>query len=69
MVYVNTSNVLPENPKIISDTFGSQWAESILKVPGKNGSTAQIVYGVDTVAKKIWRTDGQSLECISDKRV
>ncbi|MGM9965217.1 MAG: hypothetical protein ACI32Z_08775 [Clostridium sp.] len=22
-VYINTSNVLPENPKIISDTFGS----------------------------------------------
>jgi len=37
MVYVNTSNVLPENPKIISDTFGSQWAESILKVPGRTG--------------------------------
>jgi hypothetical protein len=27
------------------------------------------VYGVDTVAKKIWRTDGQRLECISDLKV
>lgn len=68
-VYINTSNVLPENPKIISDMFGSQWPESILKVPGKTGDSAQYVYGVDTVAKKIWRTDGNTLTCISDFRV
>ena len=68
-VYINTSNVLPENPKIISDMFGSQWAESILKVPGKTGDSPQYVYGVDTVAKKIWRTDGNTLECISDFKV
>lgn len=68
-VYINTSNVLPENPKIISDMFGSQWPESILKVPGKTGDSVQYVYGVDTVAKKIWRTDGNTLTCISDFRV
>ena len=68
-VYINTSNVLPENPKIISDMFGSQWPESILKVPGKTGDSPQYVYGVDTVAKKIWRTDGNTLECISDYKV
>lgn len=68
-VYINTSNVLPENPKIISDMFGSQWPESVLKVPGRTGDSPQYIYGVDTVAKKIWRTDGNSLECISDFRV
>ena len=68
-VYINTSNVLPENPKIISDMFGSQWPESILKVPGKTGDAPQYVYGVDTVAKKIWRTDGTSIQCISDFKV
>ena len=68
-VYINTSNVLPENPKIISDMFGSQWPESILKVPGRTGDAPQYVYGVDTVAKKIWRTDGNILECISDFKV
>ena len=68
-VYINTSNVLPENPKIISDMFGSQWAESVLKVPGRTGDSPQYVYGVDTVAKKIWRTDGNVLECISDFKV
>ena len=68
-VYINTSNVLPENPKIISDMFGSQWPESVLKVPGKTGDSAQLVYGVDTVAKKIWCTDGNTLTCISDFKV
>lgn len=68
-VYINTSNVLPENPKIISDIYGSQWADSVIKIPGKTGDSAQYVYGVDTVAKKIWRTDGNSLICISDFRV
>jgi hypothetical protein len=38
-VYINTSNVLPENPKVISDMFGSQWPESVLKVPGKTGDS------------------------------
>lgn len=68
-IYINTSNVLPENPKIISDMFGSQWPESVLKVPGKTGDSVQYVYGVDTVAKKIWRTDGNSITCISDFKV
>lgn len=68
-VYINTSNVLPENPKIISDVFGSQWAESVIKSPGKFGDSKTYIYGVDTVAKKIWRTDGNSLQCISDFKV
>lgn len=68
-VYINTSNVLPENPLVITDMYGSQWAESILKVPGRNGTSTQWVYGVDTIAKKIWRTDGNSFECISDGKV
>lgn len=61
-VFINTSNVLPENPKIISDIYGSQWPESVIKTPYG-------IYGVDTVAKKIWRTNGETFECISDFRV
>lgn len=61
-VFINTSNVLPENPKMLSDTFGTQWSESVIKTP-------YYVYGVDTVGKKIWRTDGQVFETISDFRV
>lgn len=61
-VYINTSNVLPENPKIISDTFGSQWKDSIIQTPAA-------IYGVDTIGKKIWRTNGEMFECISDFKV
>lgn len=58
-VFINTSNVLPDNPLILSDKFGTQWEESVIKTP-------YYIYGVDTVAKKIWRTNGQTIECISD---
>lgn len=61
-IYINTSNVLPENPLVVSDTFGSQWKESIIKTP-------RGIYGVDTFAKKIWRVTGKELECISDFKV
>ena len=58
-VFINTSNVLPDNPLVLSDMFGSQWSESVLKTP-------YYIYGVDTVSKKIWRTNGQTFEIISD---
>lgn len=61
-VYINTDNVLPKNPRVISNMFGSIWADSIVK-------TSRYVYGIDTVAKKIWRTNGEQLELISDLKV
>lgn len=61
-VFINTSNVLPENPKMLSDTFGSQWSESVIKTP-------YFVYGIDTVGKKIWRTNGAKFEIISDFKI
>jgi hypothetical protein len=60
--YINTSNVLPENPKVISDLYGTTWQESVVKT--KTG-----IYGIDTVAKKIWQSDGQTLINISDLKV
>lgn len=61
-VFINTSNVLPENPRMLSTNFGSQWIESVEVTPN-------FVYGVDTVAKKVWRTDGASFEVISDFKI
>ena len=61
-VFVNTNKVLPDNPRIINDMLGSQWKESIIQTP-------YYVYGVDTVAKKIWRTNGQKVEILSDFKV
>lgn len=46
--FINTLQVLPENPVILSDSFGSQWHDSIVQTP-------YAIYGVDTVAKKIWK--------------
>jgi len=61
-VYINTDNVLPKNPKIISNTFGSLWDGSIIK-------TSRYIYGVDTVGKKIWRTNGETFDTISDLKI
>lgn len=61
-VFINTSNVLPENPNVLSDMYGTQWSESVVKTPS-------FIYGVDTVGKKIWRTNGQVFETISDFKV
>ena len=61
-VFINTDNVLPKTPRIFSNMYGSQWADSIVKTP-------YYIYGVDTRAKKIWRTNGQALEIISDFRL
>lgn len=47
-VFITTSNVLPETPNVVSDMLGSQWADSVIQTPYG-------IYGVDTVAKKIWK--------------
>ena len=47
-VFITTSNVLPETPNILSDMLGTQWADSVIQTPYG-------IYGVDTVAKKIWK--------------
>lgn len=60
-VYINSNNVLPERLTIISDTIGSQWQDSVVKTP-------YAIYGVDTVAKKIWKYEDQ-LEILSDFKI
>lgn len=61
-IYINTSNALPDNPLIVSDTYGSKWADSVILTPYG-------VFGVDVDSRKIWKTDGQKLEIISDFKV
>lgn len=62
-VFINTKNVLPEELTMITDTYGTQWPESVIK------SEAGYVYGVDTISKKIWRVKEQNIELISDFKV
>ena len=47
---------------VISDTYGSQWKDSIIQTPGG-------LYGVDTVARKIWRVKNGQIELLSDFKV
>lgn len=61
-VFINTSNILPENPRVLSSNFGSIWKDSILE-------TINTVYGFDTISKKIWKTDGQSFTILSDLKM
>lgn len=46
--YINTQVVLPDNPNILSDSFGTKWPDSVVQTP-------YAIYGVDTVAKKLWK--------------
>ena len=70
LAYMTTNNVLPEKLTILSDSFGSQWADSIIKVPMKIGDTnSSVIFGVDTVAKKIWMCSNRDVTCISDFKV
>jgi len=60
-LHMNVAPVISQ-PTMISDILGSQWQDSILK-------TDSYIYGVDTIAKKIWRTNGSTIETISDTKV
>ena len=62
--YLAFKSVLQTNGIVISDMYGSMWKDSVIKSEGRN-----LVYGVDTVAKKIWRASDQGMELISDHKV
>ena len=47
-VFITTANILPDTPYFLNNEFGTQWQESVIKTP-------TCLYGVDTVAKRIWR--------------
>ena len=59
--YLPSRNVLPSQVSIITPDYGSMWKDSILKVPD-----SPVIFGVDTVAKKIWKLSTQGIEFISD---
>ena len=61
--YLASRNVLPAQVTTLSKDFGSMWKNSVIQTPNN------LIYGVDTVAKKIWRTNGQNVEFISDHHV
>ena len=58
-ILIKGAGVLSENIIPLSTNYGSSWRDSII-------STTGFVYGVDTTAKKIWRTNGENFEIVSD---
>lgn len=59
--YLASKNVLPAQLSIITPDYGSMWKDSILKVPD-----SPVLFGVDTVARKIWKLSTNGIEFISD---
>lgn len=59
--YLASRNVLPAQVSIITSDYGSMWKDSILKV-----SDSPVLFGVDTVARKIWKLSTNGIEFISD---
>lgn len=61
-IFLKGAGVLPELVQPLSTEYGTTWKDSIVQSPN-------YVYGVDTVGKKIWRTDGRHFELISDFKI
>lgn len=61
-IAVGAAKIIPDSLSVISDMYGTQWPESVCVTPNA-------VYGLDTVGKKIWKTDGKTFETISDFKV
>ena len=61
-IYLKGAGILPMIVRPISTNYGSIWKDSIVVTPN-------FIYGVDTKAKKIWRTNGETFEIISDFRI
>ena len=61
-IQIGAQKVLSDTLTMISTDVGTQWPESVC-------CSQNYIYGLDTVAKKIWRTNGRNFECISDFKV
>lgn len=61
-VFLRGAGTLPSLVVPLSNNYGTQFKDSVI-------CSTNYVYGVDTVAKKIWRTNGKTFEVISDFKV
>ena len=59
--YLASRDILPSQVQIITSDYGSMWKDSIISIPD-----AQVIFGVDTVARKIWKLSTNGIEFISD---
>ena len=68
MAYINTDEILPNTPNIISESYGSTWADSVIITP-QDGETSIAIFGIDTYAKKIWMYSGGAFTILSSLQV
>ena len=62
-IHIYGHGVLPEQMTIVSQDYGSKYADSVIKTPIG-------IYGIDTDAKKIWRFSSNSgFETLSDMKI
>lgn len=65
-IHINYNKILPDKGLVLTSDIGSKWQDSIVKTPYG-------IYGVDTVAKKIWQITGSGnsskVNIISDFKV
>lgn len=61
-LFIESPQILPERLLILSDKYGSTHPTSIVK-------TQSGVYGIDIEQRKVWRTNGQNFELISDFKI
>ena len=61
-IFLRGSGVISELVQPLSIEYGTTWKDSVIQTPN-------FIYGVDTVGKKIWRTNGKQFELISDFKV
>lgn len=54
---------------MLSNTYGSQWIDSIVKSGDGSQGDMGCVYGVDTVSKVIWQIQGSTVNVISNMKV
>jgi hypothetical protein len=61
-IFLKGSGVISELVQPLSIEYGTTWKDSVVQTPN-------YIYGIDTVGKKIWRTNGKQFELISDFKV
>ena len=63
---VNTGEVLADKVTMLTDTYGSQWIDSVILTGDGSSSDQGAIYGVDTTNKAIWMVSGSSFKVISN---
>ena len=65
-IFINYNKILPEVAVVLTSDIGSKWIDSIVKTPYG-------IFGVDTVAKKLWQIKGSGsssrVNIISDFKI